>query len=341
MFQSTPRREWTESVCHVIDAGHIVCIQGVNRGDRLGSADDLCLGDVYEVSANATATVLSTRLDARDSAAGTSSLCHVVSPDSETGSPGDIVTIEARLTFMGADGSTAEALLLAVADGLAPKLLPLSPIGPRVGYTLIQCDAAPAAARLADALAPALGRGTAIAMADGTQRPVESLVAGDLVLTRDNGPQPVRQVLTGTVRALGQFAPIVVAPGALGNARPLVLGQQQRVYVYGGGASGGRGARSALLVSVGDLADDERIARRPGGFFDYIGLVFDRHEVIYAECVPTESILVNDDTVGRLLPWARALLEDGVPGLSHEPVRAEQPVGARAAALRPRLLRAV
>ena len=37
-----------------------------------------------------------------------------------------------------------------------------------------------------------------------------------------------------------------------------------------------------------------------GGFVDFFSIVFDHHEIIYAEGVPAESLMVNDATVNRL-----------------------------------------
>ena len=58
------------------------------------------------------------------------------------------------------------------------------------------------------------------------------------------------------------------------------------------------------------------MARREGGFVDYHSLVFDRHEIIYAEGIPAESLMVNEATVSRLPPELADEVRARFPGLS-------------------------
>ena len=61
--------------------------------------------------------------------------------------------------------------------------------------------------------------------------------------------------------------------------------------------------------------DGERIFLREGGFVDFLSIVFDRHEIIYAEGVPAESLMVNDATVNRLPAELSADVKARFPGL--------------------------
>ena len=48
------------------------------------------------------------------------------------------------------------------------------------------------------------------------------------------------------------------------------------------------------------LVDGTRVQQREGGFVTYHALVFEDHQIIYAEGVPVESMLVSRATVARL-----------------------------------------
>jgi hypothetical protein len=69
-------------------------------------------------------------------------------------------------------------------------------------------------------------------------------------------------------------------------------------------------------VQAKHLVDGETVFIREGGFTDYFSLVFDRHEIIYAEGIPAESLMVNDATVSRLPPEIAAEVQARFPGLA-------------------------
>lgn len=60
---------------------------------------------------------------------------------------------------------------------------------------------------------PCFVAGTLILTPDGERR-IDELEVGDLVMTHDGGPQPIRWIGTRTIPAAGQFAPIRIAAGA-------------------------------------------------------------------------------------------------------------------------------
>ncbi|WP_394179831.1 Hint domain-containing protein [Yoonia maritima] len=117
---------------------------------------------------------------------------------------------------------------------------------------------------------------------------VQDLREGDLVMTMDNGLQPIRWVGSRTVDAVGKFAPIVISKGVVGNTRELVLSPQHRVMMQGWQAELLFG-EAEVLVAAKQLVNDETIVRREGGEVTYYHILFDRHEVIYADDAPCES----------------------------------------------------
>ncbi|MCB5199326.1 Hint domain-containing protein [Loktanella sp. TSTF-M6] len=120
--------------------------------------------------------------------------------------------------------------------------------------------------------------------------PVEALEPGDLVDTMDDGAQPLRWVGRRTVAAEGALAPIAIAANALGEHAALMLSPQHRVLL-GDPLSSLLFGEDEVLVAAKDLVNDLTIRPRPGGDVTYLHLMFDRHQVIWAEGLPTESFL--------------------------------------------------
>ena len=286
--------------CMVFPADLIFVAHGVNAGEALGLPDDICPGDIYELEHGAEALRLIV-------AGGT------VTAGSALGQPGDAVEIVARYTLMGDDGNRVELLALHVAQELFA--LPLSPMGQGIGYQLLKVEEAPEETALSDLLCVSFARGTMITMADGAQRPIETLARGDRVLTRDHGPQPVLWVGHATLRGVGAFAPVVIAAGAMGNAGDLIVSQQHRMFLYQRQRVAGM-TTSELLVQARHLVDGESVFIREGGFVDYFSLVFDHHEIVYAEGIPAESLMVSEAVINRLPPELSAEVKARFPGLS-------------------------
>ncbi|WP_114966761.1 Hint domain-containing protein [Alkalilacustris brevis] len=291
----------------VFDAGDIVVTSGANLGDGLDLIEEVCPGDIYQLLPDAAPLRLEMLHEDHACARGekqADSRRMLVAKGSEIGVPGDRVVLRARLTLMAADGNRVELLALDHCPADRPHdvrtcLLPLSPMAPRTDYTLLAIDEKPRAVRLSDIVCVSLGRGTRISLHDGRQVAIENLSPGDRVLTRDHGAQPVRWVGRATLRAAGSFAPVVITAGAMGNAGDLIVSQHHRMFLYQRRRSDLL-ETSELLVQAKHLVDGSRIFLREGGYVDYFSLVFDRHEIIYAEGIPAESLLVNAATVAHL-----------------------------------------
>ena len=153
-----------------------------------------------------------------------------------------------------------------------------------------------------------------IACEEGETR-VEDLRPGDRILTRDHGAQPLRFIGRATLRATGVFAPVVIPQGVLGNSGALIVSQQHRMFLYQRRRLPGL-PTAELLVQARHLVDHETVFIREGGFVDWFSLVFDRHEIIYAEGIPAESLMVNDATVNRLPPEIATEVRRRFPGLA-------------------------
>jgi Ca2+-binding RTX toxin-like protein len=130
--------------------------------------------------------------------------------------------------------------------------------------------------------------GTQIATPFGA-RDITSLKVGDLVVTRDHGLQPIRWIQSRTVPAVGRFAPIRIRPGAVtGLDRDLLVSPQHRMLFQGYRAELLFGERE-VLVSATHMVDGKYVTQNEGGTVTYIHMMFDEHEIVFADGAASES----------------------------------------------------
>ncbi|MCU0856242.1 MAG: choice-of-anchor L domain-containing protein, partial [Rhodobacteraceae bacterium] len=116
---------------------------------------------------------------------------------------------------------------------------------------------------------PCFTRGTRLDTPYGPRR-IEDLRIGDLVLTRDDGPRPIRWIGRRQVAATGRFAPVRIAAGVMGATEDVLVSPLHRVLVAGPTAELLFGAREVasgrhdLGAGVGELpcgASDQALLR--------------------------------------------------------------------------------
>lgn len=117
---------------------------------------------------------------------------------------------------------------------------------------------------------------------------VEDLREGMMIETMDNGLQPLRRVLRKRVAGTGALTPVVIEAGVFGNVRALRLSPHHRMVVSGWRAELMTG-EAEVLAAAGDLVDGLRVRREEAAEVEYFHLLFDRHEIIFAEGAATES----------------------------------------------------
>ena len=123
----------------------------------------------------------------------------------------------------------------------------------------------------------------------GGARPVETLKTGDMVLTRDHGPQAIRWIGTSTVAGKGRFAPIRLTPRALPDlTADLLVSPQHRMLIEGYRAQL-LFAEDEVLAPARHMVDGTAVTVEERDAVTYIHLLFDRHEVIWANGAATES----------------------------------------------------
>ena len=152
---------------------------------------------------------------------------------------------------------------------------------------------------------PCFTPGTMIATPEG-ETAVEKLQPGDLVLTRDDGPQPLRWCGKRTVAATGDMAPVRIRAGTFGDHRQLLVSPQHRVLIRDDRAHLLFG-EVEVLVPAKDLVDDVRVTRVRGGLVTYVHLLFDRHQIVLSQGLETESFLPGPLTTSA---FERAALEE-------------------------------
>ncbi len=140
-------------------------------------------------------------------------------------------------------------------------------------------------------------------------RRIEMVRPGDLVVTRDNGLQPVRRIWERSVTAAEMaaersLAPICLQPRALGPMLPanrISLAPDQRFLVPGYRLEGQQDT-AGCLVAARDLAEPVE-----GAFLDmsakrvrFFTILFDTHQVFCVDGLPVESFLASASAIARL-----------------------------------------
>ncbi|WP_370738523.1 Hint domain-containing protein [Pseudoruegeria aquimaris] len=145
--------------------------------------------------------------------------------------------------------------------------------------------------------------GTMIATPRG-ERAVETLKAGDKVITRDNGIQEIRWIggrpLTWQDLAASPYLqPILVKAGALGNGLPekdMYLSPNHRVLVSNDKTALYFDERE-VLVAAKHLVNNKTILQVESAGTAYIHFMFDHHEVVLSNGSWTESFQPGDHSL--------------------------------------------
>lgn len=111
-------------------------------------------------------------------------------------------------------------------------LMPLSEVNLGLKYQLVEIDIETQAERFAQTGCVFFAKGTRISIHDGSLRTIETLTAGDKVITRDGGMQEIRWIGHQTVRADGEFAPVIIKKGVLHNEADLILSPEHRLFIF-------------------------------------------------------------------------------------------------------------
>jgi len=143
---------------------------------------------------------------------------------------------------------------------------------------------------------------------------VEDLSEGERVRTADNGFQKIRWISSREftleqLRRNAKLFPVRIVAGALGEGQPerdLLVSRQHRLLVKSKIAKRMFGQDEVLIAAI-------RLIELPGVFVDetvdsveYFHLLFDRHEIVFAEGAPTESLFTGPEAMKSISMAARA-----------------------------------
>lgn len=165
-------------------------------------------------------------------------------------------------------------------------------------------------------------RGTQIETPNGPV-PIESLQAGDFTQTLDGPAQEIRWIGSrkfGAAHLAHRTAlrPVKISAGTMGHGLPnrdLLVSQQHRMLVSSKVAERMLGVRDVLIAAL-------KLTEMPGIYTDtsvteveYFHLLFDKHEVIFANGLPSESLFTGPEALKALSPEGRAEIRQIFPEL--------------------------
>jgi Ca2+-binding RTX toxin-like protein len=205
------------------------------------------------------------------------------------------------------DGGAVDILNL---EGLGDLSIAYDPLNPQNGvvtfYNELRQPTGTMVFSNIEYVIPCFTPGTMIACENG-EKPVEALVPGDRVVTRDHGVQELRWIgqkpLTGGELADDpRLQPVLIRAGALGPglpARDMRVSRQHRMLLTG--------SRAELLFGSDEvLVRAEHLIGLPGVVqavereVTYVHILFDAHEVVLADGAWSESFQPGDRTMAGL-----------------------------------------
>lgn len=167
--------------------------------------------------------------------------------------------------------------------------------------------------------------GTRLSTPDG-KRTVAELQEGDMVLTKDDGPQPIRWIGTRRISgarliAMPELRPVRIRGGAVGIDVPdedLLVSPEHRMLLRGTMAQDLFG-EDEVLVAAKDLINDQTILRDHAmGHMTYVHILFDRHQVVFANGLASESFHPASMPIDAVELDQQQALRERLPDLSDD-----------------------
>ena len=163
------------------------------------------------------------------------------------------------------------------------------------------------------------GKSTRIVTPRGA-RLIETLKVGDLVMTMDHGMQAIRWIGQRTLPAVGCHAPVRIAANSrFGNDRDLFVSQQHRMLEFSYQTNLMFG-QDEVFAAAKHLVDGSEITLEEGGDVTYFHMLFDEHEVVFAEGARSESYYPGESSLAGLDDPVREELFDIFPELRANPI---------------------
>ena len=146
--------------------------------------------------------------------------------------------------------------------------------------------------------------GTMVATHAGLRK-IEDLKVGDPVVTQDNGIQKIGWIGKTTVSARDNFAPVKFAKSVFpGATDDLIVSPQHRMLIKGYRAELLFGQSEVLMPAI-YMIDGKDVTRLYQEDVTYIHIMFEQHEIIFANGIPAESFHPGAFGVDKLEDKAR------------------------------------
>ncbi len=158
--------------------------------------------------------------------------------------------------------------------------------------------------------------------------PVEHLIVGDRVVTRDNGIQPVRwigrtKMFVHDFQADPHLLPVFIRQGALGKGLPerdMMVSPNHRILVPSGRTTLRFTDREVLVAAKHLTTQGVHTVQSSGT--TYIHFMCDRHEIVLADGIWTESFQPEDQSLKGIGNAQRLEIFEIFPELKTEAGRA-------------------
>jgi Ca2+-binding RTX toxin-like protein len=147
---------------------------------------------------------------------------------------------------------------------------------------------------------------------------IEDLSEGDQILSLDHGLQQIKWIGSRTVPATGDFAPITIAKGVLGNHSDLTVSPQHRMLVAGSVAELLFG-EPEVLVPAKHLLSWDGVYRAKLETVEYFHILFETHQVIHANGALSESFHPGEQAMDAVSQDARDEILSLFPELADQP----------------------
>jgi hypothetical protein len=158
-------------------------------------------------------------------------------------------------------------------------------------------------------------------------RMIRDLRPGDLIETRDNGPQEVlwcghRRMTGARLYAMPHLRPIRFKAGALGIGRPdedLLVSPQHRMLLKGPAAQALFNTPEVLVAAEDLLNDHSVIVDHTLREVTYVHILLERHNVIWANGLESESFHPSNTALDTVDPGQLGALLQLLPGVEANP----------------------
>lgn len=158
---------------------------------------------------------------------------------------------------------------------------------------------------------------------DTGEKAVEALRAGDRVRTMDHGLQEIRwigdvEIPAADLAANPKLLPVRIRAGSLGQDLPqrdLLVSRQHRILVNSNIVQRMFGTSQILIPAISLVGIDGIEIASDVDSIIYWHILFDRHEIIFAEETPTESLFTGPEALKSVPADVRKEIEALFPQL--------------------------